>query len=82
MNYQLEKPKTVRGMTFQVVCCIDDTTVIRERSLFVSRRKTPIFILMLGDGEPRVLDLNGTMLTGKILEDIQNRFPSIREQLN
>ncbi len=82
MNYRPEKPKTIQGVTFQAVCSVADTTVIRGRSLFVSRQKTPIIILVLGDGDPKVFDLSGNALEGKIIEDIQCQIPAVRGMLN
>ncbi len=82
MNYQLETPETVRGITFQVICSTVDTTAVHKDSFFVSRQKTPVIILALGDGNPKFFDLSGNGLEGKIIADIQSQSPAIRDLLS
>lgn len=65
----------------QVVSTIAETTVIREGSLFVSRKKTPIGILILGAGEPKLLALDSISRDIKVFEDIVRLFPSVGDLL-
>ena len=82
MSHTLEMSKTIRGITVQVVCHVVGTTVIRDRSLWVHRQKTPVAILITQDGNTRVFDLDGNTGAWKDAEDIRRQSPDFGQLLN